>query len=109
MIVVAMATLYLLGAFASSPQTTLELPVDGRLVGLAAAYPDRDRGKARHKAWLVAVDVAPEARGRGIGRAVCQAAVDRARTWEGVEQVHLGVAATNESAVRLYESMGFIE
>jgi ribosomal protein S18 acetylase RimI-like enzyme len=26
-----------------------------------------------------------------------------------VEQVHLGVAATNEPAVRLYQSMGFVE
>lgn len=83
--------------------------VDGELIGTAAAYHDRDRGKARHKAWLVAVYVAPEARGRGVGRAVCQAAVDAARGWDGVEQIHLGVAVPNEAAMGLYRSMGFVE
>lgn len=83
--------------------------VDGRLVGTAAAYQDRDRGKARHKAWLAAVYVAPEARGRGVGRAVSAAAVERARGWDGIEQVHLGVAVPNEAAIRLYRSLGFVE
>jgi ribosomal protein S18 acetylase RimI-like enzyme len=80
--------------------------LDGRLVGTATVVHEA-RAKARHKAWLVAVYVAPEARRRGVGRAVVGAALEQARAWDFVEQVHLGVAVVNESALRLYRSFGF--
>lgn len=78
----------------------------GAMVGTAGAFREK-RAKARHKATIVGVYVAPEARGRGVGAAVVGAAVECARGWEGVTQLHLAVAVPNEPAERLYRSLGF--
>jgi ribosomal protein S18 acetylase RimI-like enzyme len=51
--------------------------------------------------------VAPEARGRGIGRALLQAAVDHARTREGLHRIGLAVTTTNAPARGLYRAFGF--
>ena len=80
--------------------------IDGALVGTAGAY-RVDRVKLRHKASIVGVYVAPEARGQGIGRALVSAAMERARAWEGVTQLHLSVAVPNDAARQLYLSLGF--
>src|SRR5207237_739865 len=52
----------------------------GKLVGMAGGLRE-DRAKTRHKAWIIAVYVAPEARGRGVGKEVVEAAMARARQW----------------------------
>jgi RimJ/RimL family protein N-acetyltransferase len=78
----------------------------GTLVGTAGAFREK-RAKVRHKATIVGVYVAPEARGQGVGAAVVGAAVECARGWEGVTQLHLAVAVPNEPAQRLYRSLGF--
>jgi len=85
---------FILGAFA-----------DG-LVGIASC--SRDRGmKHRHKAMIWGMYVAPEARGRGIGRRLLLEAIARAAAWPGLEQLVLGVATHNETARALYRSCGF--
>jgi ribosomal protein S18 acetylase RimI-like enzyme len=79
---------------------------DGDLVGIVAVT--RERGmKREHKALLWGMYVAAEARGRGVGRALVEAAVARARAWPGLAQIVLGVAAHNTAARRLYRSLGF--
>ncbi|RKT85777.1 Ribosomal protein S18 acetylase RimI [Saccharopolyspora antimicrobica] len=50
--------------------------------------------------------VAPEAMGNGVGRALVQAVIDRARE-QGLERVVLCVKDTSESAQRLYRGLGF--
>lgn len=68
----------------------------------------RDTGaKDRHKGVITTMYVAPEARGRGVGRALLLAAIARARAMPGVEQIHLGVVTTNTAARALYASVGF--
>ncbi|GJM19885.1 MAG: N-acetyltransferase [Phycisphaeraceae bacterium] len=64
--------------------------------------------KGRHRAMIVGVYVSPSARGGGLGRAVVSAAVDVARSWEGVESVVLSVSARMPAARQLYESLGFV-
>ena len=64
------------------------------------------RLKSRHKATLVAMYVAPEFNGLGIGRKLVQTVVDDAHR-SGVELIVLTVTAGNASATRLYEHAGF--
>jgi ribosomal protein S18 acetylase RimI-like enzyme len=66
------------------------------------------RHKIRHKAHIGGMYVVPEARGRGAGRALLDAAVAHAHRLGGVEELVLAVTVGNESARRLYASVGFV-
>ncbi len=68
------------------------------LLGTAAPDPDT--------AVIEAVAVLPEARGRGVGRALMSQALEEARR-AGRRRVALYVVEGNEPAVRLYASLGF--
>jgi ribosomal protein S18 acetylase RimI-like enzyme len=56
--------------------------------------------------WLEDLFVAEPARGRGLGRAVAAAAVERARQ-RGARRIELDTNETNAAALALYESVGF--
>ncbi len=67
----------------------------------------------RHSVWTAAEDcwledlyVAPEARGIGLGRALVQRALDRARE-RGCHRVELDTNEDNHDAIGLYRSLGF--
>jgi ribosomal protein S18 acetylase RimI-like enzyme len=74
--------------------------VDGEPVGFAFLGV---RGSA---GWIGGMGVGPEARRRGVGRAVMHAVLDEARR-RGLEEVWLEVLVQNEPARRLYEQLGF--
>lgn len=57
-------------------------------------------------AWLEDVFVDEAARGKGYGRILVTAAVERARS-RGCGRIQLDANRDNEPAVRLYESLGF--
>lgn len=78
----------------------------GRLVGTAGLARERPR-KARHKAWLWGMYVAPEARGGGLGLRLARAVLDHAATVPGLEFVLLGVGVRNAAAARVYRAAGF--
>ncbi len=80
--------------------------LDGTLVGLAGIYvlPGRT---VRHKAHLFGMYVAAQARGQGLGRRLCAAAIEAARATPGVTQLMATVWADNAPAVALYRSLGF--
>ena len=80
----------------------------GALVGMAGVV-RMDKLKMRHRAMIWGMFVAPAARGHGVGAAILRAALDRARAWPGIVQVHLSVTETSHDAVRLYRSLGFRE
>jgi ribosomal protein S18 acetylase RimI-like enzyme len=46
-------------------------------------------------------------RGKGAGRALLKAVLERAAGIEGVEQILLTVATTQAAALRLYRALGF--
>jgi RimJ/RimL family protein N-acetyltransferase len=76
------------------------------LVGLIALGRESHR-KLEHKALIWGMYVAPSARGKGVGRALLLEALTLARGVPGIRQVNLFVNANNQSAIRLYESVGF--
>ena len=56
--------------------------------------------------YLAELYVAPTARGRGLGRALMNAAIELARA-EGADYMDLGTAENDVAARALYESLGF--
>jgi ribosomal protein S18 acetylase RimI-like enzyme len=56
--------------------------------------------------YLEELYIVPDARGRGQGRALLDAAVTYART-RGATSMEIGVDEPDEAAIRLYESAGF--
>lgn len=63
--------------------------------------------KTRHRALVVGMFVHASARGRGLGRALMQAALQVARERPGVSVVALTVTEGNAAALALYASCGF--
>lgn len=59
------------------------------------------------EAELLTIAVRPAAQGRGIGRALMEGLITEALN-RAAERIFLEVAVTNESAIRLYESSGFV-
>ena len=51
--------------------------------------------------------VSPYARGLGIGKTLMEAGIEKAKSIEGLEQIYLAVVSTNESAKKVYSSLGF--
>ena len=79
---------------------------EGRFVGVGRNSVEKlaDGGE---KPWVNSIALRPEARGRGIGRALLLASMAALRD-AGYEQVHLSVDSDNQSgALQLYESVGF--
>jgi len=63
--------------------------------------------KTRHKAHVIGLYVVPQARGTGAGRALIDAAVDGARSKDGVCMLTLTVTEGNAPAIKLYSAAGF--
>lgn len=81
--------------------------IDNKLVGLIGL--GRNTGlKVRHRGGIYHMYVAPEVRGRGVGRLLLAYAVEQARQQPGVEEINLAVTVGNEPARRLYEGFGFV-
>ncbi len=80
---------------------------DDKLVGLCGFYREAML-KQRHKGNIISMYVTPEARGQGLGRALMNDVIRRARQIAGVEQLLLGVMTTQAAARKLYESLGFV-
>jgi GNAT superfamily N-acetyltransferase len=77
--------------------------VDGRDVGVARGAPDRS-GDVRE---LISMWVAPSARRQGIGAQLIESVAAWANS-EGAATLVLAVAASNSTAIALYERAGFV-
>jgi ribosomal protein S18 acetylase RimI-like enzyme len=78
----------------------------GELLGMVRF--NRSTGpKSRHKGTITAMFVAPEARGKGIGRAMLEALLREAAALPGLERINLEVVSVNEAARSLYLARGF--
>jgi len=63
--------------------------------------------KNRHNGDIYGMYVAPEARGQGVGRALVEALIARARALDGLEQLLLAVTRRDSAAQALYRALGF--
>jgi len=79
---------------------------DDRLVGMAGFFQD-EGAKSRHKGRIWGVYVTEEWRGKGIARVLLSEIIERARAKPELEQLLLAVAAGQDAAKHLYESLGF--
>lgn len=79
---------------------------NGTLVGIVTFHRQTDT-KARHTANVFGMYVAAEAQGRGIGGALLDALLARARAVPRLEQIYLAVVTTQAPARGLYVSRGF--
>jgi ribosomal protein S18 acetylase RimI-like enzyme len=85
-----------------SPRTWRLAMAGGQPVGVALVNESQGRGE------LVYLGVVPEARGRGIGRALVNQAIRDTAAME-LPQMGLAVDVSNTPAMHLYESAGFRE
>jgi len=80
----------------------------GNLMGIVSFQREgENRMKIRHKGLLFRMYVAQEFTGKGIGRALIQEVILRAKSLPNMEQINLTLVATNTRAKELYLSFGF--
>jgi ribosomal protein S18 acetylase RimI-like enzyme len=96
-----------LGEVVASPATDLFIALDddGTIVGMSTLVTFRIPTAMR--AWIEDVTVDEAARGQGVGAALTQAMVDRAREL-GCKTVDLTSRPRREAANRLYQRLGFV-
>ncbi|MCG6493245.1 GNAT family N-acetyltransferase [Kitasatospora sp. A2-31] len=90
-----------------TPDQFLIARLDGRLVGYIRVVPPTPLASNRHVRQIQGLAVGAEARGRGIGRALVEAACAAAEA-DGARRITLRVLGHNAPARRLYESCGFV-
>jgi RimJ/RimL family protein N-acetyltransferase len=76
------------------------------LIG-AVTLERQTRPKSAHKALLIGMYVAPEARGQGLGRRLVEAILQNARARDGLKLITLTVTEGNDAAEQLYARCGF--
>jgi len=81
--------------------------VDGEVAGYVRLRPASRFASSGHVLCINGIAVDPARQGRGIGRALIDAAVAEARR-RGARRLTLRVFSPNERARRLYESAGFV-
>ena len=85
------------GSFDSSEAFNLGCFVEEGLVGTVGFFRE-DGPKRMHIGKIVGMHVATEQQGKGFGRALLGAALERARQMPGLTVIHLAVESTNEPA-----------
>ncbi len=81
--------------------------IGGQIVGTAGIEQVGAKEKVRHRAEF-GISVDQKYWGLGVGRALTEACVACAKK-AGYAQLELNAVAENERALRLYESVGFVE
>lgn len=81
--------------------------LDNQIVGLLD-FSTKQRMKINH-AGEFGISVHPDFQEKGIGRNLTESLLKWATETDGIEKVVLNVFVTNLRAIRLYESLGFIE
>lgn len=81
---------------------------DGRRLGYISLKTELEPSTGANIGYISGIAVAQEAEGRGIGKALMNAAESWARS-EGYRQIALHVYADNQRARRFYQTLGYVE
>lgn len=81
--------------------------VGGEFVGMTGFYRQTSL-KMSHKGVVWGMFVDADHRGKGIGKALLKASIERARQIPGLEQLHLTVVVDQDPARNLYLTLGFV-
>jgi RimJ/RimL family protein N-acetyltransferase len=81
--------------------------MSGHIIGMLAVE-SGERKRLAHRA-ILHMSVSHEWRGRGVGTALLETAVEWAKKHPAIEKLCLAVIATNSRAIALYRKLGFIE
>ena len=85
------------------PRRALFIAVeDGRNLGMVRFDKPDDT-------WLVSINMAPEARGKGYGRAVLTEAIAMLRASNGPCRLSAEIKDSNATSLRLFERCGFVQ
>lgn len=87
---------FVLGAFDES----------GSLVGIVTFMRESSH-KTSHKGNIFGMYVATEVRRQGVGKSLMIELIRKAKECDGLEQINLTVVSENDSAKKLYKSLGF--
>jgi ribosomal protein S18 acetylase RimI-like enzyme len=91
----------------ASPDHVMFGAFDGeRLIGITG-FNRMARLRASHRGEVVQVYVDPNYRGQNIGEKLLRRVLEYGFTLDGIEQIQLSVIASNQTAIRLYEKLGF--
>ena len=80
--------------------------IEADLVGMVGFYREL-RLKRRHRGGIWGMFVEPAGRGHGLGAALLQEALTRAKALPGLRSIYLSVTATQAIARKLYVNAGF--
>ncbi|WP_026690250.1 GNAT family N-acetyltransferase [Alteribacter aurantiacus] len=80
--------------------------VNEKLVGTVTLIQETKR-KLQHRGTIVAMYVALEHRGLGIGEKLVKQAIKKGTELQEMKQIYLAVASTNRPAKELYTKLGF--
>lgn len=86
--------------------TRLAALIDGAVIGIAGLH--REANPRRAHAAAVGMAVHDDFAGRGAGRALLTALIDKTENWLNIRRIELSVWSDNQPAIALYESMGFV-
>ena len=62
-----------------------------------------------HRAYVAGLYVDPDHRGQGAGRALLERTIDESKNDKTIRRLNLTVVSDQSTAIRLYESLGFVE
>ena len=83
--------------------------LDGVVCGSAQLIrPNRNNKAQSHSAQLTTTFIAPWARGHGLSKLLTTSVLDAAKA-SGVRVINLDVRETQQAAIALYRSLGFVE
>ncbi|MDM5228539.1 N-acetyltransferase [Cytobacillus sp. NJ13] len=88
-------------------ETLIVAETKGKLVGFIV-FRSKNTKRLSHTGSFTAM-VKKEYRGQGIGKLLIQELLNWAEQNHLIEKVGLGVLSTNQRAIELYKSMGFVE